>query len=41
MTGEEDSRVCEEVEETDVGGGGGEEGMDGLKKPQAWEEVPV
>ena len=40
-TGEEDSRVCEEAEETDGGGG---EGMDRVKKPankQAWERVPV
>ena len=29
LTGEEDSRVCEEVEETDGGGGGKE----GVKKP--------
>ena len=42
LTGEEDSSVCEGVEETDGGGGGG--GKEGVKKAaneEAWKGVPV
>ena len=39
LTGEEDSRVCEEVEETD--GGGGKEGVKKLANEEAWKGVPV
>ena len=38
LTGE-DSRVCEEVEETD-GGGGGKEGVKKAANEQAWKRIP-
>ena len=38
LTGEEDSRVCEEVEETD---GGGKEGVKKPANEQAWKRIPV
>ena len=41
LTGEEDSRVCEEVEETDGGGGGGKEGVKKLANEQALKGIPV
>ena len=42
LTGEEDcdSRVCEEVEETD-GGGGGKEGVKKPANEQAWKRIPI
>ena len=42
LTGEEASRyrVCEEVEETD-GGGGGKEGVKKAANEEAWKGVPV
>ena len=40
LTGEEDSKVCEEVEETD-GGGGGKEGVKQAANEEAWKGVPV
>ena len=39
LTGEEDSRVCEEVEETD--GGGGKEGVKKAANEEALKRVPV
>ena len=44
LTGEEDSRVCEEVhvEETQAdGGGGGKEGVKKTANEEAWKGVPV
>ena len=41
LTGEEDSRVCEEVEETDRGGGGGKEGVKKAANEEAWKRIPV
>ena len=43
LTGEEDSRVCEdvEVEEMDGGGGGEKEEVKKLANEEAWKGVPV